>query len=99
MASQIRITPEELREGATFIGQKEESIMGELQALNTKVEQVYSNWEGAAQNAFVQQFQDLYKTISTQLPQTLEGISAQLNGAADTLEEADAQIASAMGGK
>lgn len=94
--AQIRITPEELRESATFLGQKEESIGNEVQALKQRINNTTANWEGAAQNSFVQTFEQLLPVLEQQLPQTIEGIIAMLNGAANTLEEADQQISSSF---
>lgn len=94
--AQIRITPEELRESATFLGQKEESIGNEVQALKQRINSTTANWEGAAQNSFVQTFEQLLPVLEQQLPQTIEGIIAMLNGAANTLEEADQQISSSF---
>ena len=44
--AQIRITPEELREGASFLGQKLEAINAEVAALKSKIDEVTGNWEG-----------------------------------------------------
>ena len=96
--SQIRITPEELRESATFLGQKEEAIGTEVQALKQRINDTTANWEGAAQNSFVQSFENLLPMLEQQLPEVIEGIMSMLNGAADTLEEADQQISSAFNG-
>lgn len=96
--SQIRITPEELRESATFLGQKEEAIGTEVQALKQRINDTAANWEGAAQNSFVQSFENLLPMLEQQLPEVIEGIMSMLNGAANTLEEADQQISSAFNG-
>ena len=96
--SQIRITPQELRESATFLGQKEEAIGTEVQALKQRINDTTANWEGAAQNSFVQSFENLLPMLEQQLPEVIEGIMKMLNGAADTLEEADQQISSAFNG-
>lgn len=96
--SQIRITPEELRESATFLGQKEEAIGTEVQALKQRINDTTANWEGAAQNSFVQSFENLLPMLEQQLPEVIKGIMSMLNGAANTLEEADQQISSAFNG-
>ena len=41
--AQIRITPEELREGASFIQQKEEAINQEVAALKAKIDEITGN--------------------------------------------------------
>lgn len=96
MAGTIKMTPQELRDGAQFLDQKKTEAIDILQQMNNKVVEVESNWEGAAQNSFMQTFNELYKQISTALPQTVEGIEQMLNGAAQTLEETDAHLASQL---
>lgn len=94
--SQIRITPEELRDSSKFLGDKKEAIGSEVQALKSKINETTSNWEGAAQSSFIQSFENLLPMLEQQLPEVIEGIMAMLNGAADTLEQADEQISSSF---
>ena len=97
--AQIRITPEELREGASFIQQKEEAINQEVAALKAKIDEITGNWEGAAQSSFIETFEgDMYPIMKDTLPGVLEGIASQMNGAADALEQADEEIANAFRG-
>lgn len=98
MAGQIRITPEELRSGATYLEGQKNDCMNCLSNMKGKIEEVASNWEGASQNAFVEKFNELYKSISEALPQTVEGIEEMLKSTADTLERADEEISSALRG-
>ena len=95
--AQIRITPEELRSGAEFLGARLESINQEVAQLKSKIDEVTGNWEGAAQSSFVDSFlNDMYPMLSKTLPEVIEGIEGQLNGAADTLESADEEISNAF---
>ena len=97
--AQIRITPEELREGASFLGQKLEAINAEVAALKSKIDEVTGNWEGAAQSSFVETFEgDMYPILKDTLPEVIEGIIAQMKGAADAIEQTDAEIAKAFRG-
>lgn len=97
--AQIRITPEELREGASFLGQKLEAINAEVAALKSKIDEVTGNWEGAAQSSFVETFEgDMYPILKDTLPEVIEGIIVQMNGAADAIEQTDAEIAKAFRG-
>ncbi len=97
--AQIRITPEELREAADFLEQKLEAINGEVAELYSKVQDVAANWEGAAQSTFIDSFDnDMYPILKDTLPQVIEGIAGQLDGAADALEQADEEIAKAFRG-
>ena len=97
--AQIRITPEELRDGGSFLEQRLEAINSEVAALKSKIDQVAGNWEGAAQSSFIQTFEsDMYPILKDTLPQVITGIVSQLNGAAETIERADSEIASAFRG-
>lgn len=95
----IKMTPEDLREASTFLGARLESINSEVSQLKEKIDEITSNWEGAAQSSFLETFtNDMYPVMSDTLPQVIEGIMAQLSGAADTLEQADAELANAFKG-
>jgi WXG100 family type VII secretion target len=93
----IRITPEELRDASTFISGKGQEVAQDIESLKAKVNEVTNTWEGAAQSSFISSFlslEDLFK----QFPEIIEGISSQLKAAADTIEQADAEIAKAFSG-
>lgn len=97
--AQIRITPEELREASTFLGARLETINSEVSQLKSKIDEITTNWEGAAQSSFVETFiNDMYPIMSDTLPQVIEGVMAQLTSAADTLEQADSELANAFRG-
>lgn len=97
MATQIRMTPQELREAADFIDQRKNSIMEEVTSLKQRVDQVTGNWEGAAQSSFVATFEEqLYPILKDTAPQVMEGLCAQLKGAADAIEKADEEVANAF---
>ena len=97
--AQIRITPEELRNGADFLEQKLEAINAEVAALKGKIDEVTGNWEGAAQSSFVQTFEnDMYPILKDTLPEVITGIVAQMDGAADAIEQTDAEVAKAFRG-
>jgi WXG100 family type VII secretion target len=97
--AQIRITPEELRDGADFLEQKLEAINAEVAALKGKIDEVTGNWEGAAQSSFVETFEnDMYPILKDTLPEVITGIVAQMDGAADAIEQTDAEVAKAFRG-
>ncbi len=97
--AQIRITPEELRNGAKYLQERLTAISQEVASLKSKVDEVTGNWEGAAQSSFIETFEgDLYPILKDTVPQVLEGIIAQMNGAADAIEQADAEVANAFRG-
>ena len=95
--SQIRITPEELREGSTYLGERLTEINSQVEALKTRIDAIAENWEGAAQSQFVTTFtDDMYPIMSKNLPEVIEGIMKQLDGTAKAMEEADQAIADAL---
>ena len=97
--AQIRITPEEVRDGADFLEQKLEAINAEVAALKGKIDEVTGNWEGAAQSSFVETFEnDMYPILKDTLPEVITGIVAQMDGAADAIEQTDAEVAKAFRG-
>lgn len=97
--AQIRITPEELRGAADFLEQKLEAINGEVSALKGKIDKITANWEGSAQSSFIDTFDNnMYPILKDTLPEVITGIAAQLDGAADAIEQADAEVAKAFKG-
>ena len=95
----IKITPEELRTAADFLEQKLEAINGEVSALKVKIDEISSNWEGSAQSSFIETFEgDMYPILRDTLPEVITGIAAQLDGAADAIEQADEEVAKAFRG-
>lgn len=91
------ITPEELEDGAAFIQQKRDSILSEVQALKSKIDEVAAGWKGAAQSAFLASFEEMYSpTLSQTFPEILDGISTQLKTAAQIMRETDEQLRDAM---
>lgn len=97
--STIRITPEELRSAADFLEQKLDAINAEVSALKGKIDEVAANWEGAAQSSFIATFEgDMYPILKDTLPEVITGIAAQLDGAADAIEQADEEVAKAFRG-
>ena len=97
--STIRITPEELRSAADFLEQKLDAINAEVSALKGKIDEVAANWEGAAQSSFIETFEgDMYPILKDTLPEVITGIAAQLDGAADAMEQADEEVAKAFRG-
>ena len=97
--AQIRITPEELRDAATFLDGSREDIAEKIAAVESKVNEVANNWEGAAQSSFIDSFtNDMLPLLKTDFPSVLEGVAEQLRGAAEAIETADAEVANAFKG-
>lgn len=97
MADRITITPEELRDSSTMFQNKAEEITQILADLRSEVDSLESTWDGAAQDAFFQSYEEMSTTLE-QFPEILEGISTQLTSVADTLEDTDEQLGQALAG-
>lgn len=94
--AQIRITPEEIREAAEYLRQKRDEILKDVQDISRKIEDAASEWEGAAQSAFVESYDEMRPILEEQFPEVIEGIASQLVAVADTMEETDEQIAQSL---
>lgn len=99
MAERIMMTPQELNDGAVFLKQRLDAIENEVSSLKNKIDDIISRWEGAAQQSFVQQFEnDMYPILRDTLPQVIEGLAAELDAAANAIRETDEGLASAFRG-
>lgn len=99
MAERIMMTPQELNDGATFLKQCLDNINQQVQDLKNKVDDICSRWEGAAQQSFINQFEnDMYPILRDTLPQVIEGVASELDAAANAIRETDESIASAFNG-
>lgn len=94
--SMIKMSPEELRSAATFLTSKRDEIVTAVTSIKSKVDSTTAGWEGAAQSSFIASFEEMLPMLQDTFPQVIEGISAQLNGAADAIETADAEVAKAF---
>ena len=94
----IRLETNKLREASHFLTARLDSINSEVQQLKSKIDEVTSEWEGAAQSAFVLSFEEqMYPILRDTLPEVVEGICTELESASDTLEDVDMQIAKQFG--
>lgn len=96
--STIRITPQELRDGAVYLGDRRDSIVNEVISLARKIDQVASTWEGAAQSSFIASFNEMLPILEKQFPEVITGIASQLEAAANAIETADLEVAKAFKG-
>lgn len=97
MAS-IRMTPQELRDSASFLGGKREEIVQAVSAIKQRVDATTAEWEGSAQSSFISTFESMLPMLTQDFPETIQGIESMLSGAADALEQADTEIANAFKG-
>lgn len=95
MAERITITPEELRSSANVFSTKSGEIAETLTLLRQEVDNLEATWDGAAQDQFFISYSEMETTLN-EFPTILEGISTQLTTVADTLEQTDEDLRSAL---
>lgn len=92
----ISVTPEELKTQAQVYISAKEEIEAAVQKVNSMNSTIADEWKGAAFEAYLEQYQQLYTSVQ-QFEQLLESINQQLNKYADTVQERDAQDAQSFG--
>ena len=97
MAS-IKMTPQELRDSATFLGGKRDEIVQAVNAIKQRVDATTAEWEGSAQSSFIAAFEEMLPMLTQSFPETIQGIESMLTGAANALEQADDEIGKAFKG-
>ena len=98
MADRITITPQELRTAAANFKAKADEVVDILKYLMNEVTNLEGTWDGAAQDEFFAQYNEL-QTPLNQFPEVLNGIASQLEAVAQTLEETDNALASQLRGR
>ena len=95
MAS-IRITPEELEvQGSQLVNLAQNYIISLLNQVERQVSIICDSWDGLAQDAFLQSYQEMKKTLDV-FPQIVEGIGQQAIAAAQAFGQVDDQISSSI---
>lgn len=99
MAGIIRITPSELKDTSDYLKQRLDAITTEANSLKAKLDDIGERWEGEAKTTFYEIFNDeMWPVFNDKLPELIQGIASQLNVTAQTMEDADSQIADALRG-
>lgn len=95
MAERITITPNELRVSSSNLRAKADDISSILQYVLYEVRNLESTWDGAAQDAFFIQFNELHSVLK-QYPEILQGMASQLDVVASILEDTDNELVSQL---
>lgn len=95
MAGRIKVTPQELRSSSKLFKTNANNTSAMLKKLTSEVNKLSGAWEGAAQNAFFQQYKELQPSLN-KFVSVLEGISGQLSDVATTMENVDRDIATKL---
>ena len=92
MANQIRITPDQLRERATQYRAEADVVRGVIGKMDSLLQQLQSEWEGAASDSYATRYQEL-KPGFMKAEDLIREIAAALDSTAKIVEETDANIA------
>ena len=90
--TQIKLTPEDLRQSAQRYAQGSQDIDQILTNLTHEQQVIDANWDGSAFDSFEAQFNELSPKIK-QFSQLLEEINGQLIKVDDIVEQTDQDIA------
>jgi WXG100 family type VII secretion target len=93
MSGQIRMTPEQMRTRANEVRSNGDTFEGVINSMQNIINELQTEWEGAASQAFEQQFEAL-KPSFVKMRELIADIGTQLNQTADAVEALDNEIAS-----
>ena len=95
MATQIRITPDDMRTRATQYEAEADNINNVITSLDGLLSTLESEWEGEASTAFATKYADLRPAFAS-VEELVREIAAALVVVADSFEENDQTLATAF---
>lgn len=98
MENRISITPSELNNAATYLGQRRDDINSAVIQLENMINDVISRWEGAAQLAYQEKFTSLLPMLKDDLPSVVTGLQEMMTASANAMNETDQYLANAFKG-
>ena len=93
MASQIRITPDQMRERANQYRNEAETVNGVIGKMDSLLQALQGEWEGSASESYAARYQEL-KPGFMKAEELIREIAAALDSTARIVEETDNSIAS-----
>jgi len=87
------MSPEQMRSRAGEVRQQGETFQEVINRMGNIINELQSEWEGQASQAFAQQFDRLRPSFN-EMRQLVDDIGTQLNGTANAVEQLDQEIAS-----
>jgi len=93
MSSQIRMTPEQMRQRAGEVRNQGETFQDVINRMQNIINELETEWEGQASRAFSEQFNRL-KPAFNDMRQLFGDIGTQLDATANAVEQLDQDIAS-----
>jgi len=91
--SQIRMTPEQMRQRAGEVRNQGESFQEVINRMQGIINELQTEWEGQASRAFAEQF-DRLKPSFNDMRNLIDNIGTQLDSTANAVEQMDQDIAS-----
>jgi WXG100 family type VII secretion target len=95
--SEIKLRADEARGHAQDVKDSKAEAFDVLDALRRRMDDLTDSFTGRSQEAFMAKL-DEWKSSSDDLLAALEGLGEFLKGAADTIEQVDADLAGQLGG-
>lgn len=92
MASQIRITPDQMRGRASEYRVEAGNVEGVISKMDTLLSNLQAEWEGASSESYAARYQELRPGF-VKAQELINEIAAALDATANTLEETDTNIA------
>lgn len=92
------MTPSELRDLASTVTGIRDEIVTQVTTLNSRIEADTAEWDGESKSQYFTDYETLLPTLQETFPQVIEDLATKLTFAADKLEEADQDIATALKG-
>ena len=92
MASQIRMTPDMMRQRANEYRTEAETVNGVIGKMDRLLQQLQSEWEGAASESYAARYQEL-KPGFMKAEELIREIAQALDSTAKIVEETDTNIA------
>ena len=92
MASQIRITPDQMRERANQYRAEADTVNGVIGKMDALLQALQGEWEGSASESYAARYQEL-KPGFMKAEELIREIAAALDSTAKIVEETDASIA------
>ena len=99
MSGRIMMTPDELNDGARYLEARLAEITQQVQALDSRIMDVSSRWEGMSQDAFMDRYlNELSPVLKQTLPEVVSALAGKLDAAANVIRDTDQELASALRG-
>jgi len=89
----IKMSPDELMGYATKLAKYAQEASTLAKNIDSSIKAAASNWEGAAQKRYVEDFERIRPTLDKEVPELLNTMSANLKKMAQTMADTDRQLA------